>query len=80
MLKRYNLRLQYSVDVTDNSYTTDVLPDGLDPVGVLMRLQRHDELQEILKEIVYAANPEARQLAIQRGGCALDSKAPHLVK
>ena len=80
MLKRYNLSLQYSVDVADNSYTVDVLPDGLDHVGVSMRLQRHDMLQEILSDIVHAADPSARELAIHRAGCALDPSAPRLVK
>ena len=80
MLERYDLCLQYSVDVADNSYTADVLPAGLDHVGVLMRLRRHDELQEILKDIVSAADPVAREFAIQRAGCALDPRAPQIVK
>ena len=80
MLERYDLCLQYSVDVADNSFTADVLPAGLDHVGVLMRLRRHDELQEILKDIVSAADPVAREFAIQRAGCALDPRAPQIVK
>lgn len=80
MLKRYDLRLLYTIDVKDNSYTTDVVPNGLDQVGVLMRLQRHDVLQEIMEEIISAPDLVAREKAIQRGRCALDTQALRIVE
>ena len=80
MLKRYDLRLSYTIDVEDNSYTADVLPNGLDHVGVLMRLQRHDTLQTILEDIVSAPDSAARQRAIQRARCALDPQSLRLVE
>lgn len=80
MLKNYGLKLSYSIDVEDNSYTVDVLPEGLDYVGVLMRLQRYDELQELLKEIVFAEDDTARRIAMQRAGCLLDSGVLRVVE
>lgn len=80
MLKRYDLRLSYTIDVEDNSYTTDILPNGLDHVGVLMRLQRHDTLQTILEDIVFAPDSATRERAIQRGRCALDPQSLRLVE
>ena len=77
MLRRYDLRLSYTIDVEDNSYTADVVPDGLDHVGVLMRLQRHDTLQTILEGILSAPDSAAREQAIQRARCAL---APHSLR
>jgi hypothetical protein len=80
MLKRYDLRLSYTIDVEDNSYTADVLPNGLDHVGVLMRLQRHDTLQTILEDIVSAPDLAAREQAIQRARCALAPQSLRLVE
>ena len=73
-LKYYNLRLSYSVDVDDNSYTVQVLPEGLDHVGVLMRLERHDRLLSILEDIVSASEDVGGEHAIQRARCELDSR------
>ena len=75
MLKYYDLRLSYTIDVEDNSYTTNVTPNGLDNVGVLMRLQRHDSLQAILEDIVAAPDAVARERAIQRARCTLTPQA-----
>lgn len=79
MLRYYNLRLEYNVDVKKNSFTTQISPNGLDPVGVLMRLKRHDELEEILASIVNATDPQSKEHAIQRGRCVLNSQALHAV-
>lgn len=79
-LKYYNLRLSYSLDVDDNSYTVQVLPEGLDYVGVLMRLERHDRLQSILEDIVGARDDVGRERAIQRARCELDSRALRVVE
>ncbi|MCE2580713.1 hypothetical protein LDL36_20140 [Komagataeibacter sp. FNDCR1] len=79
MLRYYNLRLEYSVDVKKNSFTTQISPNGLDPVGVLMRLKRHDELEDILASIVNATDPKSKEHAIQRGRCVLNSQALHAV-
>lgn len=80
MLKRYDLRLSYTIDVQDNSYTADVLPDGLDHVGVVMRLQRHDAFQTILEDIVSAPDSAARERAIQRARSALTRQPLRLVE
>lgn len=80
MLTRYGLKLTHTVNIEDNSYTVDVLPDGLDHVGVVMRLQRHDELQAVLREIVFADDSTARELALQRAGCLLDPRLPRLLE
>lgn len=75
MLQYYNLRLSYTVNIEDNSYTVQVLPEGLDNVGVLMRLERHDKFQSILEEIVSAPDAAAKERAIQRARCELDPRA-----
>ncbi|RVT93449.1 hypothetical protein EOD43_06120 [Sphingomonas crocodyli] len=79
-LKYYNLRLSYSVDVEDNSYTVQVLPEGLDNAGVLMRLARHDRLQSILEDILVASDDLALDLAIQRARCELAPRALRVVE
>ncbi len=80
MLKRYDLRLSYTIDVEDRSYTADVLPNGLDHVGVLMRLQRHDTLQTILEDIVSAPDLATREQAIQRARSVLAPESLRLVE
>ncbi len=80
MLKRYDLRLSYTIDVEDRSYTADVLPNGLDHVGVLMRLQRHDMLQTILEGIVSAPDSAARERAIQRARSVLAPQSLRLIE
>jgi hypothetical protein len=79
-LRYYNLRLSYSVDIDDNSYTVQVLPEGLDYVGVLMRLERNARLQSIVEDIVGAGDDVGRERAIQRARCELDSRAPRMVE
>ena len=79
-LKYYNLTLSYSVDVDDNSYTVQILPEGLDYVGVLMQLERHDRLQSILEHIVGADDDVGRERAIQRARCELDSRTLGVVE
>ena len=80
MLKRYDLRLSYTIDVKDNSYTVDVVPNGLDQVGVLMRLQRHDVFQEILEAIIAASDLAAKEQAIQRARSALNTRSLRIVE
>lgn len=75
LLQHYNLRLSYTIDVEDNSFTTQVLQEGLDYVGVLVRLEQHDKFQSILEEIVSAPNVAAKERAIQRARCELDQRA-----
>lgn len=80
MLNRYDLRLSYTIDVKDNSYTVDVVPNGLDQVGVLMRLQRHDVFQEILEAIIAAPDLAAKEQAIQRARSALNTRSLRIVE
>jgi hypothetical protein len=80
VLTRYGLKLTHTVDVEDNSYTVDVLPDGLDHVGVLMRLERYEDFQSLLHEIVFTEDEAARKIAMQRAGCMLDPRALRLVE
>lgn len=80
MLKYYNLRLSYTVDVPENSYTVQILPEGLDSVGVLMRLQRYERFQSILEDIVAASDTTALGRAVQRARCELDPRAPYAVE
>jgi hypothetical protein len=80
MLRPYGLTATYSIDVPDNSYTTSVQAVGLGFDETWMRLQRYDEVQAILEEIVFAPDEQTRTIAIQRAGCMLDSRAPRAVK
>lgn len=74
-LTYYNLRLSYSVDIDDNSYTVQILPGDLDYVGAQMRLEHQDRLRSILEDIVGADDDVGRERAIQRARCELDSRA-----
>lgn len=80
MLRCYNLRLAYAIDLTENTYTVEVNPDGLEPAGVLIRLQRYDELKALLEITVNAEDPAEKERAIQRGRCLLDSRSLRLVE
>lgn len=80
MLRYYDLSLSYKIDLEDNSYTVEVNPGGLEPAGVLIRLQRSDELKAVLESIVSAQDPAETERAIQRGRCVLDSRSLRLVE
>lgn len=80
MLRYYGLVLSYTIDIEDNSYTTTVNPEGLDGVGVLIRLDRYKRFEAILTEIVSAPDDTARERAIQRARCELDDSALRLVE
>lgn len=79
MLRHYDLRLSYSVDVEDNSYTVDVLPTDLDHVGVQMRLQSYKRLVAIAQDIVSATDASHLESAIQRARCELDPVSLYVV-
>jgi len=80
MLRPYGLSASYSLDISDNSYSTSVQAVGMGIDETWMRLQRFDELQGILEEIVFASDDQSRTIAIQRAGCMLDSRAARAVK
>ncbi len=79
MLLPHGLTASYNVDVQDNSYTTSVQAIGMEFDETWMRLKRFDDLQAILKEIVFATDDQARTIAIQRAGCMLDTRPPRVV-
>lgn len=79
MLLPHGLTASYTVDVLDNSYTTSVQALGLEFDETWMRLKRFEELNAILKEIVFAADDRTRTIAIQRAGCMIDSRPPRIV-
>lgn len=79
MLLPHGLSASYTVDVPDNSYTTSVQALGMGFDETWMRLKRFDDLEAILKEIVFATDDRTRTIAIQRAGCMLDSRPPRVV-
>jgi hypothetical protein len=79
MLLPHGLTATYTVDVADNSYTTSVQALGMEFDETWMRLKRFNDLEAILKEIVFAPDDRTRTIAIQRAGCMLDSRPPRIV-
>ena len=80
MLQPYGLAAEYTIDVTDNSYTVNVHALGLGFDEAWMRLQHYDELRAILEEIVFAPNEKGQTFAMQRAGCMLDSRILRVVE
>lgn len=79
MLLAHGLTATYTVDVSDNSYTTSVQALGMEFDETWMRLKRFNDLEAILKEIVFAPDDRTRTIALQRAGCMLDSRPPRIV-